>query len=106
MTRLFPLLLMLSLTLFSYQSLAANKSLVGHWKGEKISLNLYGNKTYSYKMKFLTFKGKYTVEKNVITLNYRIAGIKKKRTAVFKLKGNKLILTQKGKGNVVLTRQK
>lgn len=106
MTRLFPLLLILSLTFFSHNVSAADKGLVGNWKGKKISLNLRANKTYSYKMKVLKFKGKYTVKKNVITLNYSIAGIKKKRTAVFKLKGNKLILTQKGKGNVVLTRQK
>lgn len=106
MTRLIPLLLVLSLSLFSHNAFASDKNLVGNWKGKKISLNLRANKTYSYKMKVLKFKGRYSIKKNVLTLHYKLAGFNKKRTATFKLKGNKLILTQKGKGNVVLTRKK
>ena len=97
--------LILLFTIFNNTALADDSKLVGHWKGGKISLNLKANHTYTYKVKVLTFHGKWSASKSAITLHYSLLGIKKKKVSSYHFKGNDLVLKQKGKGSITLKKQ-
>lgn len=101
-TFLFISLLAMSLNSVAF---AGKDKLVGHWKGGKISLNLKANHTYTYKVKVLTFNGKWSATKNTITLHYTLLGMKKKKVSSYHFKGDDLVLKQKGKGSITLKKQ-
>jgi len=85
-------------------AVADNNKLVGNWKSAKVSINLRANHTYSYKMKALSFSGKWSVTGNKLTMNYSLLGFKKKRTSTYSFKGKDLILSS-SKGNITLKKQ-
>ncbi len=99
------LILLLS---FSTSAFAGDGKLFGHWVGGGVDINLKANHTFTYKVKIVktfSFTGKWSASKNRITMNYKVAGIKQKKTASYRFKGKNLLLKLKGKGEATLKKQ-
>jgi len=101
----FLLIFVLALSL-TQTALADTSSLVGHWIGGGININLKANHSFKYKMlKVVSVGGNWSVNKSTLTLNYKSFGKKKKKVATYHFKGKNLILRMKGKKAVTLKKQ-
>lgn len=99
-------LLLASLWLMAGSSVAADKSqLYGFWKGvsgSPIKLHLKKDMKYVYQYKMLTFSGKWSVNSNVITLNYKVLGSQRKKKSTFSLSRGFLTLRSNEHSTAVL----
>ncbi|PID46201.1 MAG: hypothetical protein CSB47_05710 [Proteobacteria bacterium] len=75
---------------------ASDKSkLYGYWKsisGAPVKIHLMKDMNYVYQYKMLTFSGKWSVNRDNLTLNYKVLGSKRRKQAKYSLKRGFLTL--------------
>jgi hypothetical protein len=82
-----------------------DSKLVGLWENASVSLYLKSDGLYNYKLNNLVkFSGEWNSDRKTITLNYKIAGIKKSKLVNYELSGKTLTIKKADRPDVKLTK--